>query len=207
MGANAGARPQSTGWELVYEWTNFVDESSFAYDIDNSSGISSFSRILYQMKYGKYSVWCEMDDHSSSDVATIGYPDNYYREANVTNMYVWVNNPDTGFPNATQSTIYNRGPVTGRINFWPSNYGTTGGNSSLYDHDDSGYSTADGYGSFQVFDINPSTPECIFAWNRWYGGESCDIGIGTNGYGAHPDWTFMVNGASFTPKVGRIWVK
>ena len=61
--------------------------------------------------------------------------------------------------------------------------------------------------NFQVFDMNPSTPECIFAWNRWYGGESCDIGIGTNGTGTHPDWTFMVNGASLTPKVGRIWVK
>lgn len=203
MGVHAGYRPETKGWRLVYQFTRFVDISSFSYDINNPSGITSFSRIMYQIKYGNFSVSCEMDDFSSSDITKIGLPTNFAWETNVTNMYVWVNNPDSGFPDANQSTIYRRGPVTGRINFWPSNYSTE---DATYNHDDSGYDLSDGYGSMQIFDISPATPECIFAWNAWGLTNGGDIGIGSRST-SHSDWTFAYNANNLLNKTCKIWVK
>lgn len=205
MGAHAGQRPESSGWNLIYQFTTFNDVTNFVYDVDNSSTAPSFTRILYQMKYNEYSVWCEFDDFTSNTATRIGVPLTWTYEVDVTNMYVYYNNPGSGFPQANQSTIYNRGPVNGRINFWPSNYGTTGGNNSLYDHDDTGYSGGNGYGSFQIFDIDPATPECVFAWNYW-GQAVDDVGIGSRST-SHPDWTFADTGPNYTDRLCRIWVK
>jgi len=205
MGAHAGKRPESSGWNLIYQLRNFrnMDVPTISYDVDNSSSAPSFTRVLYQMMYNEYSVWCEFDDFTSNDATRIGIPLTWVYEVDVTNMYVWYNNPNSGFPGANQSTIYNRGPVNGRINFWPSNYSTEDG---IYNHDDDSYGTSNGYGSFQIFDIDPATPECVFAWNAWGFSDADDVGIG-NRNTSHLDWTFADTGPNYTDRLCRIWVK
>jgi hypothetical protein len=203
MAGAAGPKP-SLEWYQVYEWTSFVDVSSFSYTLDRSSTAPSFSRILYIMALDDYAVWIEFDDFTSNTANRIGVPLSWTYETNVTNMIVKYSRPGI-FPGADNATIYNRiTPVTGRINFWPSNYGPTGENDGLYDSDDSGYDSGDGYGSFQFFDVSVSPSQCIYAWNYW--GTSADFGLG-NKSGGHPDWTFTYNVNSFPYKLGRIYVK
>jgi hypothetical protein len=206
MSAHAGNRPESLGWYKVYEWTSFVDVATFAYTINNSATAPAFTRVLYQMCFGDYAVWCEMDDFTSGNALQVGVPLTWVYETNVNNLKVYVNKNATSYPEANASTIYSRESALGRINFWPSNYGTTGGNSSLYDHDDDSYSVGDGYGSMQVFDMIPTTPECIFAWNYWGGASGGDLGMG-NRSTSHPDWTFTNNLNSIGPRFGRVYVR
>ena len=214
MGVFAGQNANSQGWFLVYQWRGTPDVSTLAYEVDNSGSAPSFTRVLYTMAYGKFHVWCEFDDFTSSTATRTGLPTGWIYEVDVTNMNVYVNNPEEGFPGATQSSIKNRIGVTGRINFWPSNYSTTGGNDSLYDHDDAGASTTDGYGSMQIFSLAESTPECVFAYNRWGQGINTDIGMGSRST-SHPDWTFAstagatatASGIDISKFLYRSWVK
>lgn len=204
MGVFAGNRPESLGWYKVYEWTTFADVASFSYTIDRSATAPAFTRVLYQMCFNKYAVWCEMDDFTSGNALRVGVPLTWVYETNVNNLKVYVNQNATSYPDANTSTIYSRQSALGRINFWPSNYGPAGGNGSLYDHDDEGYDASNGYGSMQVFDMVPATPECIFAWNAWNVGG--DFGIG-NRSSSHLDWTFAYNQNSINPTFGRVYVK
>ena len=212
MGVFAGQNANSQGWFLVYQWRGTPDVG-LTYEVDNSGSAPSFTRVLYTMAYGKFHVWCEFDDFTSSTATRTGLPTGWTYEVDVTNMNVYVNNPEQGFPGATQSAIKDRKGVTGRLNFWPSNYSTTGGNSSLYDHDDAGYASSDGYGSMQIFSLAESTPECVFAYNRW-GYSPADIGMGSRSTG-HPDWTFAQNSNDVAVGAGvdsskflyRSWVK
>jgi hypothetical protein len=207
MATVGGPAPQ-TSWYQVYEWENYNDVPAFSYTVNNSAITPSFTRILYIFKIGIYSVWIEMDDFTSGDATKIGVPLTHFYEVDVTNLIAKFKQ-DT-FPGADNSTIYNRlTPVTGRINFWPSNYGQGGGNNSLYDHDDSGYSISNGHGSMQFFDMTPSTPTCLFAWNNWNSSGSGEVGMGSQSTG-NPDWTFRNNFISIAPlsqRLGRVYVK
>lgn len=210
MGAFSGQKAETNGWQLVYQFTNFTDIPTFSYDIDNSGQIGTFSRILYLIKYSQYSVWCELDDFTGGLANRIGLPISWVYDVEVTNIKTYVNNPDTGFPDADQGTIYNRETPTGRINFWPSNYATAGttpeGNDSIYDHNDSGFSTANGYGSMQVFDTQSAIPECIFSWSGWGISNGGNCGLGSNTTNGHTDWTFNYNANNFPNKLCRIYV-
>jgi hypothetical protein len=204
MACFSGNRAESLGWYKVYEWSSFVDVGTFSYSTNNSSTAPSFSRILYQFAFGTYSVWCEMDDFTSNTASRVGVPLTWTYETDITNLKVYVSENALSFPGSNTATIYSRQSALGRINFWPSNYGTTGGNSSLYDHDDDGFDAGNGYGSMQIFDMVPTTPECIFAWNQWGTG---DIGIGSRNT-SHPDWTFASNLSSIIgPRLGKVYVK
>ena len=204
MGTHGGPRPD-TQWYQVYEWTSFTDVGSFVYTLDRSSSAPSFSRVLYVLALDSYSVWIEFDDFTSNTANRVGVPLTWVYETNVTNMIVKFARPGV-FPGANTATIYNRfTPTSGRINFWPSNYATTGENNDLYDSDDSGYDSGNGYGSFQFFDVSVSPSHCMFAWNYW-GSGSDDLGMG-NSLGSHPDWTFAFNNSSFSYRLGRIYVK
>jgi hypothetical protein len=130
-------------------------------------------------------------------------PASWIYDVAVTNLVVRVNNPGSGFPFANQSTIVNRTSATGRINFWPSNYSRA---DAGYDGVDTGYGADNGYGSFQVFDTVPATPECIFAWNNW-GNASCDYGIGSRASTFDTDWTFAGNATTFQNRICRVYVK
>jgi hypothetical protein len=208
MGVNGGPRPEAS-WFKVYEWNRWLDVSSFTYTINNSLIAPAFTKLLYIFRIGKYSLWLELDDFTSGDATKTGVPLNYVYETNVTNLkakYTY-----TDFPGSNLTTLYNRFEgVSGRINFWPSNYGTAGENSSLYDSDDSGYDTSNGYGSFQFFDVSQSPSQCIFAWNAWGGSGGGDLGIGNKNVG-NPDWTFTSNfniiRSTGDFSLGQVWVK
>jgi len=205
MSCAAGPNPLLLGWYPVYEFDMRSDIVAGSYDasytVNNSATAPSFTRVLYILKLNEFSVWCEFDDFTSNTAARVGVPASWIYDVAVTNLVVRVNNPGSGFPGANQSTIVNRTSATGRINFWPSNYSV--GGDGLYNAIDTGYDTGNGYGSFQVFDTAPATPECIFAWNAWGINE---YGIGSNASG-QPDWTFTSNGAQFLNRLCRIYVK
>ena len=210
MSVHAGQRPESLGWNLMLVETAFGDGPNYATD-NTSSAPSSWSRILYQLQIGEYAVWCEIDDFTSSTIGRIGIPptsSGWAYESDVTNMNVYYNKKAESFPSTTTANITTKLNRSGKINFWPSNYSRTGGNDSLYDHDDSGFSGSQGYGSFQIHDTTPSTPECVFAWNHWGAGLSdTDWGMGNRNTN-DPDWTFANNESStIYGKRLRIWVK
>ena len=102
----------------------------------------------------------------------------------VTNMSV-----DSNYP-----TVTNTSSTSGRLEIWPYNYSKAansgiGGNSSIYDFDDT-HSGGSSYGSMQVHNL--SAAQTVMAWNH-HGDLNPDIGLGNNpatGYNTHPDWTF-----------------
>lgn len=204
MGCHSGNRAESLEWFKVYEFTDFVDVPSFTYDEDSSLSAPSFTRVLYQIQYDEFSVWCEFDDFTGNDAARVGLPLTWIYNVEVSNLKVYVTNPGNGFPLANQATLRTRDSILGKIQFWPSNY--SGGDDGVYSDDDTGGGTADGYGSFQVFDMEPTTPECVFSWSGWGGSNGGNCGIGSQNAG-HPDWTFQYNANDFTRKICRVYVK
>jgi len=81
------------------------------------------------------------------------------------------------------------------IEFWDCNYGPKnsanidGASDAVYDFgDDMAPNASPGYGSMQVH--NFAAKQTIFAFNNFKAGTSCDVGIGNDAAGKHPDWTF-----------------
>lgn len=202
MSTHAGQRAESLGWYKVYEWTNFADVSAFSYITDNSSTAPTFTRVLYQIMYNEHSVWVEFDDFTGGIANRTGVPLTWTYNSVITNLNVYYSSNSTSFPLANASTIYNRSVATGRINFWPSDYGTL--TNAVFDDTDTGFSAGNGYGSFQIFDTTVSPPTCIVAWNQWGGG---DFGFGAPSSNTNLDWTFSGNSATIKPKLGRVYVK
>jgi hypothetical protein len=209
MGVFAGPSTNA-GWALIYRWSPNGNDVPITYQVNNSATARTFSKILYIVNYintsgTTYRVWAEVEDFTGSQVNRVGPPESWVYEQNVNITRYYYNTNAVNFPGALSNTITSSAsPVTGRINFWPSNYGTTGGNNSLYDYDDDGYNTSNGYGSFQLFDMTNSG-KCIFAWNAWNqsGG---DFGLG-NSSGTHPDWTFAFNGNNFPNSYCEVYVR
>jgi hypothetical protein len=200
----AGQNPESAGWFKVYEWTTFNDVATFAYTVNNSATAPAFTRILYQLLFDVYSVWCEVDDFTSNTVNRTGVPLTWTYNSSVTNGKVYYSANSSGFPTANASTISNRTFATGKLNFWPSDY--SGSPDVIFNDNDSGSSAGNGYGSMQVFDTTVSPAVCIFAWNQWINNTAGDFGFG-NRSTTDTDWTFASNGASIPPKLGRVFVK
>lgn len=207
MATHGGPKPE-TNWYKVYEWSTWNDVATFSYDVDNSLTTPNFTRILYVFRLGDYSVWIELDDFTSNTPNRTGVPLTWFYEVNVTNMVVRFNKGT--FPQADNATIYNRNEgVNGRLNFWPSNYSPQGENDSLFDSDDSAYSSTNGYGSMQFFDISQSPSHCMFSWSYWNNNGGI-LGMG-NRNTSHPDWTFSDNFNSIKStgknSLGQVWVK
>jgi hypothetical protein len=204
MGCHSGNRADALDWFKVYEFTNFVDITTFSYDEDNSLSAPTFSRVLYQIQYDEFSVWVEFDDFTSGDATKVGLPLSWVYDVEVTNLKAYFTNPGAGFPLANLNTIVTKDSAIGKIQFWPSNYST--GADGIYSHDDTGGGTADGYGSMQVFDMEPTIPECVFSWSGWGLTNGGNCGIGSYS-GTHTDWTFNYNANDFTRKICRIFIK
>jgi hypothetical protein len=204
MAIVAGQSPEALGWFRVYEWTAFNDVPSFAYTVNNSATAPAFTRILYQLVFDIYSVWCEVDDFTSNTANRTGVPLTWTYNSSITNGRVYYSANSSGFPSTNASTISNRSFATGKVNFWPSNYSASP--DALYNDNDSGFDTGNGYGSMQVFDTTVSPAVCIFAWNQWSSSTFGDFGFG-NRNTSHPDWTFASNGSAVPPKLGRVFVK
>lgn len=201
MAVIAGQSPESLGWFKVYEWTTFNDTPTFAYTVNNSATAPAFTRVLYQLVFGVYSAWCEVDDFTSNTANRTGVPLTWVYDTTVTNGKVYYSANSTGYPGTNTLTVSNRSFATGKINFWPSDYST--GADGLYNETDINATTTNGWGSMQIFDTTVSPVACIFAWNNWGGGE---FGFG-NRSTSHPDWTFAANASTVPPKLGRVFVK
>ena len=99
----------------------------------------------------------------------------------------------------------------GSIEFWAPNYGQKatidgiGGSDDVYDFNDSPDMRQDmGYGSMQVHDWKAGAT--IWAFNNFNNSSGCDIGIGSNEDGEHPDWTFMHNATQWRTRRLSIFV-
>jgi len=99
----------------------------------------------------------------------------------------------------------------GSIEFWAPNYGQKatidgiGGSDDVYDFNDSPDMRQDmGYGSMQVHDWKAGAT--IWAFNNFNNSSNCDIGIGSNEDGEHPDWTFMHNASQWRTRRLSIFV-
>ena len=126
---------------------------------------------------------------ASLRIPTIYSPSAYTVHANVTDLNVYSDN----------SAVSNGYGMTGRLEIWPWNYGTTwsglkpAGDNGTYDYDDVPNNNGS-YGSFQIHDLNNQKP--IFVWNRQDYGGAPEISYGRNS-GSHPDWTFCSDAGSY----------
>lgn len=126
---------------------------------------------------------------ASLRIPTIYTPSQYTVHANVTDLNVYSDN----------SAVSNGYGMTGRLEIWPWNYGTTwsalkpAGDNATYDYDDTPNNNGS-YGSFQVHDLDNQKP--VFVWNRQDNGGLPEINYGRNS-GTNPDWTFCSDGGAY----------
>lgn len=99
---------------------------------------------------------------------------------------------------------------SGYLEMWPNQYSSSAStqvanaSSVTYDADDSPYSSASGYGSFQVHQIGATRtsdllPKTVFAVDGFTQSAPLSMGIGTN-TSAQPDWTFANNASGYTER-------
>ncbi len=184
-----------------------------AYSTDRSAIIpdGSFSRIAYYLELQKAGedlqyLWVSMDAFTNN-AAVIGVPapvTGAIYQQYVSNMNIFCNVPGV----ATGSAI------PGNIEFWPSNYSTAnafgipGASDSIYDCGD--IRTVGSYGTMQIH--NYGAAQTLLGFNNWgsNGGNVC-LGIGndpnTGRSQYNPDWTFAVNGATYSLRHMQVYVK
>jgi hypothetical protein len=194
------------GWTLAYETVTATRVSdSILYSINNSSNLAalSFTRVAYSMN--NFNSWAFTSFDSWSSVVAnhrIASPnDAFVNQRRVNNLNIVSSNTNI----ITGTGLY------GALEIWPSNYSPTRngsigsyGSDSKHDINDSGVSTGNGYGSFQVHDITNFIP--VICWNRHYDAKP-DIGFGPNpNLAGHTDWTFTTNGATSDFRV-RVFVR
>jgi filamentous hemagglutinin family protein len=155
---------------------------------------SAISRITYRMevKYLGTIYYADVSFDAWSG-AVVGSGNNGLRipdlvntavlRKTVTNLVV-KSNQTSGISSRASAVSVGSGK-TGLLELWYWDYGTTGGNSSIYDYADTPSNNGN-YGSFQVHD--QATGATILAWNRHYDSFP-ETGIGSSTSG-HTDWTF-----------------
>lgn len=184
---------------------------SVTYDVDRRPQIGSaaFDRIAYLLELqpsggaAQY-VWTSMDAFTP-DLGKVGIPtiDTGARfQQKVGSLTVASNVPGLKTGSGLEG---------GHIEFWPNNYGpqnaagVAGASDELFDAGDVPGDPLDGYGCMQVH--HAAAQQTVFAINRWSGGgPGADIGIG-NSTGKTRDWTFTSNGASYSAKRLRVFVR
>ena len=176
----------------------------YSEDYSNEKKLSEgFTRVAYYLELEKDSevqwVWVSFDAFTS-DIKKIAFPT--FNSGAVFQEYVTNMNVASSIPSL------NAEGITGNIEFWPNNYGQSnsqgiaGASSSVYDLGDA-RSGIGNYGSMQVH--SSKLGGTIFAINRWNSNTAVDIGIGNNPTG-NPDWTFAVNGGSYSTKRLEVFV-
>ncbi|MTA84911.1 MAG: hypothetical protein F2554_03455, partial [Actinobacteria bacterium] len=175
----------------------------------SSPGTTSFSRIRYRLATTVNSVsrYADVDfekwtsanmnaatgsawtpDIDSIRIPTTISPNQFTVHANVVDLTINTDSPD----------VRNGYGISGRLEIWPWNYGTTrsglnpAGDTSTYDYDDSPSSNSGSYGSFQVHTLEDLEP--VFVWNRHGNGQNAEVGYGSRSTG-NPDWTFCGDSA------------
>ena len=206
------ALPELQGFRKVYEIdlpanANFMQEPP-KYGVDASAGAGAFSKVAYvlQLQEGSGSiryVFASLDAFTQ-DAKKLGIPcarSGIRHQTKVSNLTVRSN--VDGVPALDSSD-------GGNIEFWDANYGNPNGlnlpgaDSRKYDFDDQ--AAGDGlYGCMQVHAWKNKVT--LFAYNNFNGGGACDIGIGNNAGGEHPDYTFMANGGQYATRRLAVFVK
>lgn len=156
------------------------------YSVNNSVALAgtSYDRVAYCMTLNGASVYAEMDDFTSDNLAQVMMPTDHIWDIGVSNLTVVSGTPAVA--SVTNAT-------GGALEFWSNCYST--GVNGVYDYDDI-IDGPDCYGSFQIH-RNTST---VFAFNAWSNGnvQGTDIGFGNQvGGSGHPDWTFAFNSGTY----------
>jgi len=197
---------EMSGMQLLYAVDNNQFDFNDAYTVDNSAGIAagSFSRVGYYVELGGNWVWVSMNTFNSSPTM-VGVPKAgtgiVQNGTLVSNLRV-----ETNYASVTPGTYAN-----GIIEFWASNYSQGGGglygsSDSKFDWKDSGGSTGNGHGSFQVFTLNDTltSGNCIFGITA-NGGSGLGNQIPEGSSGSQ-DWTFGNGTGSYATRNLEIWV-
>lgn len=175
-------------WQLDVPATgvNWDSPAQVPYAVNNSVALAgtSYDRIAYCMTLNGSSVYAEMDDFTSDNLAQVMMPMDHIWDIGVSNLTIASTSPAV-------SSVTNA--TGGKLEFWSNCYSV--GPNGVYDYDDSIDGT-DCYGSFQIH-RNTST---VFAFNAWSNGNTAtDIGFGSQvGGSGHPDWTFAFNSGSYS---------
>ena len=209
---NASEYTMVQGAKLTSQMGTNWHTNGVNYDIvNNLSALQSqgvlFDRVGYYMEYAPtlndpLTYVFVSFDAMTNDIGKIGIPTStsgeFYQQivnnlevtTNATAAQGLINDPATGQQAAANTTISHN---QGYIEFWPSNYvqAKSGiipyGDSSTFDINDSGGSTAAGHGSMQVHSLD--TQQTIFALNHLIGNKQYGIGTNPTATG-QPDWTF-----------------
>lgn len=204
--------PELQGFRKVYEIDLPVNGNFNAapptYTTDASAGAGAFTRVAYvlqlQQDGGSVRYVCAAMDAFTQDAKKLGIPyakSGIRHQTKVTNLTVRSN--VEGLPALDASD-------GGNIEFWDANYGNPNGlnlpgaDSRKYDFDDQAAGDG-GYGCMQVHAWKNKVT--LFAYNNFNGGGPCDIGIGNNTAGEHPDYTFMGNGGQYATRRLTVLVK
>ncbi|YCM46728.1 GDSL-type esterase/lipase family protein [Verrucomicrobiaceae bacterium 227] len=212
---NIGA--SANGYELLYTIdipvTGNFNASDAAYIVDNSSGVSGFSRVAYYLELQTAGnpveyVWAAMDAFTTNP-AHLGVPtvgSGAFFQTLVTDLEVISNK--TGI-------VSGSGIATGNIEFWPSNYNGSNAlaipnaNGATFDFGDGNAATNAGYGSMQIHNHAAAAAQTLLAMNHFgTDGQPLCLGIGNNPAPVNNgvDWTFSDNAASYTRRVMHVMV-
>ena len=210
--ANIGGA--SNGYELLYTIdipaTGNFNLSNAAYTVDNSAGVSGFSRVAYYLELQTAGnpveyLWASMDAFTT-DPGRLGVPTvgsgAFFRQA-VNNLEVLSNKA---------GIVTGSGITTGNIEFWPSNYDATNpvaipnASATLWDFGDGGAHGGAGYGSMQIHNHDSAAAQTLFALNHFgVDGNPLCLGIGNRPTG-QPDWTFADNAADYSRRVMHVMI-
>lgn len=206
------ALPELDGFRKVYQ-IDLPVSGNFSkappkYDLDASASAGSFAKVAYvlqlQAQGGSIRYVFASMDAFTPDAKKLGIPfekSGIRHQTKVGNLTVRSN---------VESIPALDNSDGGNIEFWGANYGTPnalglpGADPRKYDFDDQ--AAGDGtYGCMQIHVWKNKLT--LFAYNNFNGGGACDIGIGNNTEGEHPDYTFMGNGGKYTVRRLSVFVK
>ncbi|HPS08803.1 MAG TPA: 9-O-acetylesterase, partial [Kiritimatiellia bacterium] len=204
--------PELQGFRKVYE-IDLPANGNFnatppKYTLDASAGAGAFSKVAYVLQLlqdeGSIRYVFASMDAFTQDAKKLGIPyakSGIRHQTKVNNLTVRSN--VEGLPALDNSD-------GGNIEFWDANYGNPNGlnlpgaDGRKYDFDDQAAGDG-GYGCMQVHAWKNKVT--LFAYNNFNGGGACDIGIGNNTAGEHPDYTFMGNGGQYATRRLTVLVK
>lgn len=179
------------------------------YTVDNSATVGAFTRVAYLLQLKDDSgvrYVCTIMDAFTKEARLLGIPykkSGIKHQLKVNNLTVRSNVPGILKLDSSDG---------GNIEFWDSNYGMAnqlglvGAAANKYDFDDQ--PSAQGSGSYGCMQVHSwKDKETLWAYNNFNGGSTCDVGIGNNKVGEHPDYTFMANGGHYEVRRLMVLVK
>ena len=206
-----GGMEELKGYRKIYEadLPARCDRRGPTYLLDEGAKAGRFTRVAYLLQLhsveGAFTYVMTAMDAFTDDPAKLKVPvadSGIFFQTKVAHLTVRSNLP--GIPALTDDD-------GGSIEFWSPNYMPNvklglSGDGNRYDFDDTPVDVRGvGYGSMQVHAWKHRMT--LWAYNNFNQNELCDIGIGNNKGGEHPDYTFMRNGEAYTVRKLSVFVK